>query len=89
VYQEVIRMPDVAIPTDVSVVGVDDLQLIAAALRPGLTTVALPHAAMGRRAVELAVDQLLERPASGTVERLPGWLVERGSVAPPASVMHS
>lgn len=41
-----------AIPDDVSIVSFDNDEL-AAYLRPGLTTVALPHEAMGRRAVEL------------------------------------
>lgn len=41
-----------AIPGDVSIVSFDNDE-IAAYLRPGLTTVALPHEQMGRRAVEL------------------------------------
>lgn len=41
-----------SVPGDVSVVSFDNDEL-AAYLRPGLTTVALPHEAMGQRAVEL------------------------------------
>lgn len=41
-----------SVPADVSIVSFDNDEL-AAYLRPGLTTVALPHEAMGRRAVEL------------------------------------
>jgi len=41
-----------SVPGDVSVVSFDNDEL-AAYLRPGLTTVALPHEAMGKRAVEL------------------------------------
>ena len=41
------------IPQDVAVIGFDNMELIAAHLRPGLTTMALPHHEMGRRAMEL------------------------------------
>jgi LacI family transcriptional regulator len=49
---------------------------IAAYLRPGLTTIALPHEEMGRRAVELLLGD-------GDPEQLlvPMPVVERGSVA--------
>ncbi|RKR75329.1 LacI family DNA-binding transcriptional regulator [Frondihabitans australicus] len=86
VYQELTYTDHVAIPAGISVVGVDDLRLVAAALRPGLTTVALPHAAMGRRAVELAVRAAEDRGSGPLVERLPGTLISRGSVAPPSIV---
>ncbi|MHC6593395.1 LacI family DNA-binding transcriptional regulator [Arthrobacter sp. C152] len=45
-----------AIPTDLSVVGFDDQELIAANLQPGLTTVALPHYEMGAWATEHLID---------------------------------
>lgn len=71
---------------DLSVVGVDDLQLIAAALRPGLTTVALPHERMGRAAVRRALEQTGALAAPGEpraqVERLRGELVVRESIGP-------
>jgi LacI family transcriptional regulator len=44
-----------AVPDDVSVVSFDD-DPIAAWLRPGLSTIALPHVQMGHRAVELLLD---------------------------------
>jgi len=44
-----------SVPVDVSVVSFDD-DPIAAWLRPGLSTAALPHEPMGRRAVELLLD---------------------------------
>ncbi|CAN5285479.1 LacI family DNA-binding transcriptional regulator [soil metagenome] len=44
-----------SVPGDVSVVSFDNDEL-AAYLRPGLTTVGLPHEAMGRLAVELLLD---------------------------------
>jgi LacI family transcriptional regulator len=40
------------IPEDTAVVGFDDHELIAPCLRPGLSTVALPHYEMGRWAVK-------------------------------------
>lgn len=43
------------IPEDVSVVSFDDAS-IAGWLRPGLTTFALPHRAMGKRAADLLID---------------------------------
>ncbi len=45
------------IPQDVAVVGFDNQWLIAAQVRPPLTTIALPHYEMGRHAVELALGQ--------------------------------
>jgi LacI family transcriptional regulator len=57
-----------SIPDDISVVSFDNDEL-AAYLRPGLTTVALPHEAMGRRAVEILLsaephgETLIEMPA--------------------------
>ena len=46
------------IPGDLSVVGFDNQELIAANLFPGLTTVALPHYEMGAWAVETLVHLL-------------------------------
>ena len=71
------------IPEDLSVVGFDDLFLIGRELSPGLTTVALPHYAMG----EIAADVLLAHIVSG--QQAPAGpilvdcpLVRRGSVGP-------
>ncbi|RRS02193.1 LacI family DNA-binding transcriptional regulator [Glycomyces terrestris] len=75
------------IPRDLSIVGFDNQELIAANLFPGLTTVALPHYEMGEWAVEMLVHLL-----SGDADhkRLPDGptrlhcpLVTRGSVAAP------
>ena len=43
---------ELSIPGDVAVVGFDNQEVIAAFLRPPLSTVALPHSEMGRWAVE-------------------------------------
>lgn len=68
------------VPADVSVVSFDGSDL-ASWLRPALTTVALPHYAMGVAAVE----QLAAPDAgAGQVRRVPMPLLERQSVGPPA-----
>ena len=73
-----------SIPGDLSIVGFDNLELISGALRPGLTTVELPHYAMGR----MAAERLIERYESE--DELPpekvtivGDIYVRGSVAAP------
>ncbi|MFI2667539.1 LacI family DNA-binding transcriptional regulator [Micromonospora carbonacea] len=68
-----------AIPDDISVVSFDD-DPIAAWLRPGLTTAALPHERMGRRAVELVLDGGDVGPSY-----VPMPLRRRRSVAAPAA----
>lgn len=86
VYQELSLDPRITIPREVSVVGVDDLELVAGALVPGLTTVALPHVEMGRLAVEIAAQARNEYVGHAPVVRLPGRLVERGSVSSRSTV---
>lgn len=72
------------VPRDCSVLGVDDLEVVAAALDPGLTTIALPHREIGRRATSLLLEHIEGRSAdvAGPL-LLPCDLVERRSVAPP------
>lgn len=72
------------IPDDVSVVGFDDQELVADSLRPGLTTVALPHYAMGRWAVETLLRQIADPTLEPQHEIAGCPLVRRSSVAPPA-----
>ena len=72
------------IPGDLSVIGVDDLDLVAAALEPGLTTVALPHREMGRWAMSRLLGLIDETDAPGASPLLLECeLVERGSVGSP------
>jgi LacI family transcriptional regulator len=54
------------IPDDVSVVGFDNQEIIAAHLRPGLSTVALPHYELG----VAGVRALLDGAPAGTAGRL-------------------
>lgn len=75
------------VPTDVSVVSFDD-HPIAAWIRPKLTTVALPHYELGRKAVDVLFTEIdrhrEDADRSGTVYRVPMPVRSRESVAPPA-----
>jgi LacI family transcriptional regulator, galactose operon repressor len=74
------------VPTDVSVVSFDD-DAIASWTRPGLTTVAIPHYDLGRRAVEVLFAEIDRGPArasdEGEVHRVPMPLRVRESVTAP------
>ncbi len=75
----------VRVPEDLSVVGYDDQEHLAAVIRPALTTVALPHYEMGRLAAEELIAALIgDRPLQPEVHRLRCPLVERDSVSAPA-----
>lgn len=67
-----------SIPSDLSVVSFDDSDL-AGWLQPGLTSIAIPHLELGRRAVEL----LLDPHRTGGLHRAPMTLRERGSITAP------
>lgn len=56
-----------AIPDDLSVVGFDNQEIIAAHLRPPLSTVALPHGELGEAGVRLLLGQQ-EAPPGGRLE---------------------
>jgi LacI family transcriptional regulator len=75
------------IPEDVSIVGFDDQEHVADGLAPGLTTVALPHYAMGVWAAEQALGRLANSDSLAAEGKLmPCPLVVRESVAPPRGV---
>lgn len=73
------------VPDDVSVIGFDNEDVIADAIRPGLTTMQMPHRAMG----EWAMTHLLEGIAGGALDpvqhRQHCPIVARDSVAQPRS----
>lgn len=67
------------IPQDIAVVGYDNQEIIAAYLRPPLTTVALPFEEMGVAAVDML--ETMAAGSQGEQLTLPGPLVERNSVS--------
>ncbi|MFG1921796.1 LacI family DNA-binding transcriptional regulator [Cryptosporangium sp. NPDC048952] len=71
-------------PEDVSIVGYNDAPLTDH-LDPPLTTVRLPGIDLGRRAAELALQQIAGDAAGTQIERFPPELVVRRSTAPPAT----
>ncbi|HEY7721280.1 MAG TPA: LacI family DNA-binding transcriptional regulator [Pedococcus sp.] len=73
------------VPGDLSVVGFDDQEAVAANVVPALTTLALPHTAMGERAVELLLETVTGRlvPDASRREHLRCPLVVRESAGPP------
>ncbi|KIA74537.1 LacI family DNA-binding transcriptional regulator [Paenarthrobacter sp. CC6] len=76
-----------SIPKDLSVVGFDDQELIAANLYPGLTTVALPHYEMGAWATDHLIDAIEGKEDLSLMALHPTVLgcplVRRDSVAAP------
>ncbi|QVQ52984.1 LacI family DNA-binding transcriptional regulator [Spiractinospora alimapuensis] len=68
------------VPEDISVAGIDDVDL-ASALTPELTTIALPAEALGEQGMRRLIAVLDgSRPLAPDVLRLSGRLVRRGSV---------
>jgi DNA-binding LacI/PurR family transcriptional regulator len=72
-----LRRVGAGIPDDVAVASFDNQVEIATRLDPPLTTMALPHRAMGRLAAEIL---LAEQSGPPHVQKLPFQLVERSSV---------
>ncbi|MFJ9011568.1 LacI family DNA-binding transcriptional regulator [Streptomyces canus] len=71
------------VPADLSVVGYDDQEHMAAFLTPPLTSVALPHRTMGETAARLLLDAIeAGRTPPATVRRLACPVVSRASVGP-------
>lgn len=73
---DAIREASLKIPEDIAVVGFDDQEVVAAYLRPALTTVALPFEEMGAAAVDVLNGDIETFDGS----RMRGRLVERDSV---------
>jgi LacI family transcriptional regulator len=79
---QAIQEAGLRVPADVSVVGMDDIPL-AAAVRPGLTTVRIDVEELGRRATERLLQAIDDAdPEPGRLV-LPTRLVVRDSAAPP------
>ncbi len=71
------------IPQDLSIIGFDDQRTITEALRPALTTVALPYSEMGRKATMLLDELIAGKTVSGQPVLMRCPLVERDSCRPP------
>lgn len=72
-----LRRHGVGIPGDVAVASFDNQAEIARRLDPPLTTMALPHREMGRRAAEIIAGV---GPAAEPLQKIPFRLIERASV---------
>ncbi len=73
----------IAIPAELAIVGFDNQETIAPWLRPALTTMQLPHYAMGRWATAHLIDMIAttERSTAPPAQhKIACSLVERGSV---------
>ena len=77
---EALKERGLRIPEDVAVVGFDNQKLIAAHLRPALSTVALPHHEMGRWAVGRLIERAEHGEAAPTRHAIDCPYVERESV---------
>ncbi len=71
------------VPRDLSIIGFDDQHTITEALRPALTTVALPYCEMGRTATLMLDDLIAGKAAPGQQVLVRCPLVERESCRPP------
>ena len=77
---DALRERSLKIPSDIGVLGFDNQEIIAAHLRPPLSTVGLPHYEMGVRAVNRLLEpQRNSEPTAGR-ELTPCVYVERESV---------
>jgi LacI family transcriptional regulator len=69
------------IPDDVAVVGFDNQEVIAAHLRPPLSTMQLPHYEMGQWAVQFLIEQMAYHHVLPPIQHtMPCPYVERASV---------
>ncbi len=68
---DALRELGLSVPRDVAVVGFDNQEIIAAHVRPGLTTLQLPHYEMGAWAVNYLLQQSLVLPSPGLASAPP------------------
>jgi DNA-binding LacI/PurR family transcriptional regulator len=72
------------IPKDISIVGFDDIAF-AALSDPPLTTICSPRVEMGRRAIEALITTIKMPTEFGVEIKIPTYLINRKSTAPPKS----
>jgi LacI family transcriptional regulator len=77
---DAIRQLGLSIPDDVAIIGFDNLELIAAHLRPPLTTMELPHYAMGQWAVQYLLNHVEGSNPEPVQQTIICPLIERASV---------
>ncbi len=75
------RLSGLGVPDDLSITGFDDLELTHI-VSPPLTTMRVPHRAMGAQAATVLMNLVEGQEATTSVD-LGTKLVERGSLAPP------
>lgn len=75
-------------PEDISVVGIDDLD-IAAAAEPGLTSVRVPIGRSGSLALELLLEQIAGKPSPTEAVHLSSQLIVRGSTFAARNANHA
>lgn len=68
---DALRELGLSVPRDTAIVGFDNQEIIAAHVRPGLTTLQLPHYEMGAWAVNYLLQQPLHLPPSGLASAPP------------------
>ncbi len=76
---DAIKRSGLSIPDDIAVMGYDNQKIIAANLHPGLSTMALPHQAMGQWAVEQLMNASINVDAP-VQHKIQCTYVERESV---------
>lgn len=69
------------VPQDISVIGFNDL-FHATHMTPGLTTLQVPHRAMGARAAQMLLDMVIDGVMPEHPTLLPTTLIERESTGP-------
>jgi len=74
------------VPADVSVVGYDDQEFVADHANPPLTTISLPHYAMGEWAARTLVALINDETVSTEPLLMACDLVRRDSVGPPKAL---
>jgi LacI family transcriptional regulator, repressor for deo operon, udp, cdd, tsx, nupC, and nupG len=72
------------VPRDVSVVGFDDIEIVAH-VTPPLTTIRQPRSLIGETAARLMLGLIAEEPVAAADVVLPVELIARGSTAPPST----
>ena len=76
-----LREFNLAIPKDVAVIGFDNQEIIAAHLNPALSTMELPHYAMGQWAINYLLDHMdVERDTQPIQHTIECPYIERASV---------